>query len=183
MNNKGKLALLAFAAMLIGLVVWAVRTTPPTPVPQEPKQASKTMKYSNNTIKEESNGKIIWEMTAEEIEVDNVTQDVTFKKLSGKFYQTNGTVVSVEAPQGVSQAKEKILKLDGGVKTATSDGAKMDTQTLQWNSASAMLTGEGNVTITKEDVIAVGDKIESADGFQNFKLMGNAHITKGRAQE
>ena len=44
------------------------------------------------------------------------------------------------------------------------------------------LVGEGNVRITKDDTIAVGDKIESTDGFQNFKLMGHAHITKGRAQ-
>ena len=182
MKNKANLIVLVFVALIAGLIFWAVRTVPQAPVQQELSAEVKTMKYMDNTIKEEKNGVKLWELSAEEITVDPDTSNVTLQNISGKFYQTNGTVVSLKAPHAFYQVQEKNVKIDGGVATETSDGAKIDSQTLVWDGAAAKMTGEGNVRITKDDTIAVGDKIESMDGFQNFKLMGHAHITKGRAQ-
>ena len=182
MKNKAKLIVLVFVALIAGLIFWAVRTVPQAQVQTEPAAEDKMMKYTNNTIKEEKNGVKLWELSAEEITVDPDTSNVTLKNIAGQFYQTNGTVVSLKAPHAFYQVQEKNVKIDGGVATETSDGAKIDSQTLVWEETTAKLTGEGNVRITKDDAVAVGDKIESTDGFQNFKLMGHAHITKGRAQ-
>lgn len=182
MKNKEKLLVLVFVALAAGLVFWAVRTVPQALVQTEPSAEVRTMKYSDNTIKEEKNGVKLWEMSAEEITVDPDTNNVTLQNITGKFYQTNGTVISLKAPHAFYEVQAKNVKIDGGVATETSDGAKLDSQTLVWDGAAAKLTGEGNVRITKEDAIAVGDKIESTDGFQNFKLMGHAHITKGGAK-
>ena len=182
MKNKAKLLLAAVAALVVGLVYWAVVTTPDASAPDEPSKESRMMQYTGNTISEEKNGVKIWEMTAEEILVDTETQDLTLKNLSGKFYQTNGTVVSIKAPAGFYQVKDKNIKMDGGVKVESSDGAKFDAQKLLWQSAGQILTGEENVKITKEDMAATADKIESADGLANVKLSGHAHITKGKVQ-
>jgi len=182
MKNRAKLLLGAFVILIIGLIYWAVRTTPTGPLTDEATPDSRMMQYSGNTISEEKNGVKIWEMTAEEILVDTQTQDLTLKNLSGKFYQTNGTVVSIKAPAGFYQVKDKNIKMDGGVKVESSDGAKFDAQKLLWQSAGQTLTGEENVKITKDDMAASADKIESADGLANVKLSGHAHITKGKVQ-
>ena len=182
MKNRAKLLLGTGALLIIGLIYWAVVTTPTAPLNEEAGPDSRMMQYSGNTISEEKNGVKIWEMTAEEILVDTQTQDLTLKNLSGKFYQTNGTVVSIKAPAGFYQVKDKNIKMDGGVKVESSDGAKFDAQKLLWQSAGQILTGEENVKITKEDMAATADKIESADGLANIKLSGHAHITKGKVQ-
>ena len=182
MNNKAKLIILVFAALLAGIIFWAVKTVPQAPAPDSAEAEPKGMKYTNNTIHEDRNGKRLWEMTAEEITVDPGTNNVTMVNISGKFYQDNGTVVNMIAPHAFYEVQSKNINIDGGVTTESSDGAKLNSDTLAWEGPSGTLSGAGNVKITKDDLIAVGDKIESKDGFQNFKLMGNAHITKGRAQ-
>ena len=182
MKNKAKLLLAAAAALVVGLVYWAVVTTPDASAPDEPSKESRMMQYTGNTISEERNGVKIWEMTAEEILVDTETQDLTLKNLSGKFYQADGKIVNIKAPEGFYQAKEKNIKMDGGVNVESSDGAKLEAKRLLWQSAAATLTGEENVRLTKDDTVAVADKIESSDGFDIVKLIGHAHITKGKVQ-
>ena len=182
MKNKGKIIIFFFALLAAGTIFWAVKTVPQPVVETNAPAEDKPMTYAGNTIKEEKNGVKLWELTSEQIVVDPKTGDLDLKNISGKFYQSNGTVVSIAAPHAFYQVQEKNVKIDGGVLVETSEGAKMKSKVLDWEAAKEMLTGSGDVQITKEDTIAVGDKIESKDGFQNFKLMGNAHITKGRSQ-
>ena len=182
MKNKAKLLLAAVAALMVGLVYWAVVTTPDASAPDEPSKESRMMQYTGNTISEERNGVKIWEMTAEEILVDTETQDLTLKNLSGKFYQADGKIVNIKALEGFYQAKEKNIKMDGGVNVESSDGAKLEAKRLLWQSATGTLTGEENVKLTKDETVAVADKMESSDGFDIVKLIGHAHITKGKVQ-
>ena len=54
-----------------------------------------------------------------------------------------------------------------------------ETDKVTWDGEQSVLTCDGNVKISKPGMVATGDKAESKDAFQNFKLMGNAHIIKG----
>jgi Protein of unknown function (DUF1239). len=182
MKNKAKLVILVFAALFAGLIFWAVKTVPQGPETVDAPTESKAMKYTNNTMHEDKNGVKVWEMTAEEINVDPDTNNVILKNISGKFYQENGTVITLKAPQAFYETEAKNINIDGGVTAKSSDGTDISAQKFSWDGSSATFQGTGDVKITKEDLVAVGDKIESKDGFQNFKLMGNAHLTKGRAQ-
>ena len=42
-----------------------------------------------------------------------------------------------------------------------------------------MLAAIGNATASKDDMKANGDRIESADGFNKIRIIGNAHLVKG----
>jgi LPS export ABC transporter protein LptC len=180
MDKKGKLLILFFTAFVLAVVVWAVKTIPMAPPQTAPTEDSKVMKYSGNTLSEEKNGKKIWELTAETMDMDIETQNVTLTNMSGKFYAENGTVVAVKAPHGYYEQTSKNLTLDGGVDIESSDNAKLNAQQLIWTSATAILAAEGNAKISKDDAVATGNRIESSDGFEIIKVIGNAHIVKGK---
>ena len=38
---------------------------------------------------------------------------------------------------------------------------------------------EENTKVTKEDMLATGERIESSDGFNKVKVIGKAHLAKG----
>jgi len=182
-NTKGKAIIFTFIALGVALIYWAI-VTQPTPQSKDvqPTTENKSMSYSGNTITEAKNGVKIWEMTAEFIEVDATTQNVTLKNMNGKFYQTNGIVVTLTAPQAQYEAKAKNITIDGGVHATTTDDSDLKAQKMFWDAEAQTLTGEQNIILRHGDTVIVGDKIETQDGFQKVKVSGNAHITKGEAQ-
>lgn len=182
-NTKGKAIIFTFMALGVALIYWAIVTQPaPQSKDVQPTTENKSMSYSGNTITEAKNGVKIWEMTAEFIEVDAATQNVTLKNMNGKFYQPNGIVVTLTAPQAQYEAKAKNITIDGGVHATTTDDSDLKAQKMFWDAEAQTLTGEQNIILRHGDTVIVGDKIETQDGFQKVKVSGNAHITKGEAQ-
>jgi LPS export ABC transporter protein LptC len=182
-NTKGKAIIFTFIALGVALIYWAIVTQPaPQSKDVQPTTENKSMSYSGNTITEAKNGVKIWEMTAEFIEVDATTQNVTLKNMNGKFYQPNGIVVTLTAPQAQYEAKAKNITIDGGVHATTTDDSDLKAQKMFWDAEAQTLTGEQNIILRHGDTVIVGDKIETQDGFQKVKVSGNAHITKGEAQ-
>ena len=177
MSNRAKALAAVIAALAVGLVVWAVATVPDAPkiVPQPDK---KTMSYDGNTISEEKNGRKIWELTSEHIEVDVDTQDVTMQGITGHFYAEDGKVAELKAESGVYGGKSKDIKLTGGIVVTYSDGAILVSKELEWNSQEEILTALGDVKSVREDLLITADKIESSDSFNKVKAVGHAHLEK-----
>ena len=177
MSNRAKALAAVIAALAVGLVVWAVATVPDAPkiVPQPDK---KTMSYDGNTISEEKNGRKIWELTSEHIEVDVDTQDVTMQGITGHFYAEDGKVAELKAESGVYGGKSKDIKLTGGIVVTYSDGAILVSKELEWKSQEEILTALGDVKSVREDLLITADKIESSDSFNKVKAVGHAHLEK-----
>ena len=177
MNNRTKALAAVLAALAVGLVVWAVATVPDAPkiVPQP---ENKTMSYDGNTISEEKNGRKIWELTSEHIEVDVDTQDVTMQGITGHFYAEDGKVAELKAESGVYGGKSKDIKLTGGIVVTYSDGAILVSKEMEWKSQEEILTALGDVKSVREDLLITADKIESSDSFNKVKAVGHAHLEK-----
>ena len=177
MSIRAKALAAVIAVLAAGLVVWAVATVPDAPkiVPQPDK---KTMSYDGNTISEEKNGRKIWELTSEHIEVDVDTQDVTMQGITGHFYAEDGKVAELKAESGVYGGKSKDIKLTGGIVVTYSDGAILVSKELEWKSQEEILTALGDVKSVREDLLITADKIESSDSFNKVKAVGHAHLEK-----
>ena len=177
MSIRAKALAAVIAALAVGLVVWAVATVPDAPkiVPQPDK---KTMSYDGNTISEEKNGRKIWELTSEHIEVDVDTQDVTMQGITGHFYAEDGKVAELKAESGVYGGKSKDIKLTGGIVVTYSDGAILVSKEMEWKSQEEILTALGDVKSVREDLLITADKIESSDSFNKVKAVGHAHLEK-----
>ena len=62
-----------------------------------------------------------------------------------------------------------------------SDGATMTSREMSWEAAKSILAAVGDVKMARESdhLKASGERIESTDGFEKFKISGKAHIEKG----
>lgn len=180
MDKKRKFLLGAGLAIFAALVVWAVVTVPETPAtPEKPAQSDKIMSYDGNEISEEKNGRKIWDLTAEHIEVNVDTKDATLEKLVGHFYAEDGRVVEVKADKGTYAEQTRDIAIMGNVQVQNSDGAKLTSDELRWEAKKEILAAVGNAKAVKEDLLATGDRIESTDGFNKIKIIGKAHLAKG----
>lgn len=166
-------------AALAAVITWAVTTVPQSPPPTVEKSNSQVMTYDGNTISEEKNGKKIWELTAEHIEVDIKTQNATLTNLTGQFFAQDGRIVTLQADEGSFDNETKDIAIKGHVQITNSDGASLSSDELKWQSQAELLTAVGNAVIKKDDLQATGESITSSDGFNKIKIAGKAHLSKG----
>jgi LPS export ABC transporter protein LptC len=179
MDKKKKILLALLLVAVAGLVAWAVMTVPAPPQSQVETSDSKVMTYDGNTISEEKDGRKIWELTADHIEVDVDTQNVKMEKVVGHFYMQDGRTVDVQADNGSYDNETKDISIIGSVDITTSDGAKLASDELKWTGKDSMLAAIGNANVSKDDMQANGNRIESTDGFNKIKIIGKAHLVKG----
>lgn len=180
MNKKVKAAIAISVIILVCLIVWAVRSVPQPP-DSESVQVNTVMKYDGNTIREEKDGKVIWELTADDISVDKNTQNAEMTNIKARYYGEDGKEVGLTAPHGLYENGNRNIKLDGGVKAETTDGAKLSSKELIWDAKASKMIAKGEAKIERESehMKAQGNEIESTNSFQHFKVKGKAHIEKG----
>jgi len=165
--------------LFLGVVVWAVVTVPDPPEAEPEQGGQRLMTYDNNTISEEKNGRKIWELTAEHTEVDIDTHNTVMTGITGHFYAEDGRQAELKAESGSYDDKTKNIKLTGGIEVETSDGARLTSKELEWLGKEEILAAIGDARVTKEDMLATGERIESGDAFNKIKITGKAHIEKG----
>lgn len=177
-DNKNIVIGVLVLIVIIGTFAWAFSTRPVVK-PTVKTQQNQTMDYVGNTIVEEKDGKRLWELKARTITLDPQTQLATLKDMHGKYYEADGQVLEITAPNGIYDQKTKNIKMTGNVAITGGDGLSFYAQSVDWDNGKQLFTGTGNVQITRGDMQASADQIESNNGFTNFKLQGNAHIVKG----
>lgn len=177
MNNKAKALVAGIAILAVWLIVWAVATVPEVPK-EVPQPEKKVMSYDGNTISEEKNGRKLWDLTSEHIEVDVDTQDVTMQGITGHFYAEDGKVAELKADGGVYGGKSRDVKLAGNIVITYSDGAILTSKELEWKNKEEILTALGDVKSVREDLLITADKIESSESFNKVKAIGHAHLER-----
>lgn len=183
MSTRGKILSGVIVLFFICLVVWVVRTTPDAPPPIDRLEAPATMSYGGNTLTEERDGVKIWDLTAESMEVEIQSQNVMMKNLVGHFYSKDGNTIELHAQNGMYNQVTKDIHVDTEVVVTTTDGAKLTGDSLDWIAAEEILVAQGKARVTKEDMLAEGDRIEAREGMQKIKIQGHAHIVKGVKQD
>ena len=170
------------AALLAALIVWAVVTVPEIPQQTDEPNGPRIMSYADNTLSEERDGRTVWKMTAEMVNVDIDTNDTGMVKIDGTFYTDDGRSLTLKAEEGHMDSKTRDIVLTGSIEAMTSDGASLRAKQIKWTAAEGSLTAEGDAELIRDDIRATGDRIVSTDQFQKFSVIGNAHIEKGGAK-
>lgn len=179
MDGKIKILIGIIVAILGGVIVWAVMTTPDAPPPIEKLEPPSTMEYEGNTLIEERNGAKLFELTAGKMVVDVDTQNASFEDFVGKFYQADGRTFELTARKGFYNHQTGDIHVEGDVAVSDSEGATLTGGKLDWLGAEEILIATDNVKISKDDMRAFGDRAEAWNGLRHFKLKGSARILKG----
>ena len=185
MSTREKNLAAIVVVFFVCVAVWVVRTTPKEPPPIEKFEPPTVMEYEGNTITEERDGKIIWELTCDKMRVDSLTQDMEMINVRGKYYDEEDTW-ALTAKRGIYDQTKKIIYIEGEVTVQNNDGEKLLSDELLWFSDEEKLTAMGNVSVTKEDgsellskeltwlaaketLVATGDvSVKDKDGGQLF---------------
>lgn len=178
MSSKLKIMAVIGIIALAGIVYWMTQEGEESNKPDAGNEPV-NMSYIGNTISEEKDGKKVWELTAEFIEVDPETKNTVLKNIKGVFYQENGETVTLTAPKAVYDVNSRNITITEKVKAATDKGATLDADQVIWDSKNEKLLGEGAIKITQGDTVITGDKMESNNGISKIKVIGNAHMVKG----
>ncbi len=166
-------------AILAVVIVWAVLTVPKPPSEEDiKKEQTKYMEYGPNTIREEQNGKLIWEIVSESSRMNLQTKETEMNKITAKYYQANGNVLTLTAPKGYFDEKTQNIKLTDGVKAINTDKSELTSKELEWTAKEGRLVAAGAAKLVKEDLEVSGDKLEAWDDFEQFSATGHAHIVR-----
>ncbi|MBQ7453799.1 MAG: LPS export ABC transporter periplasmic protein LptC [Selenomonadaceae bacterium] len=180
MSTRSKILAAIVVIFFVCVGVWVVRTTPNEPPPQEKFDPPTVMEYEGNTITEEKDGVIIWELTCDKMRIDTITQNMELEGVHGKFYQHDPEKSwELTAKKGVYYQVDETVYVEGEVNVTNSDGAKLQSDRLEWFSKDEKLIATGNVKIAKDDMRAFGDTAYTDNNFKHFGLIGHAKVLKG----
>lgn len=162
MTKTHKILIGIVVAALAALCYWTVNTVP-QPADDASPLEKRVMTYNGNTITEEKDGRKLWELTAESMEVDIDTQDASITNMDAKFYTEDGRTLHVTAPKANYKANDKFLTVEGGIKGDSTDGAHLRADRLEWKAKENQLALIGNAELQRESdaVKAKGDRIEA----------------------
>jgi len=155
------------------------------PLPSKPPEAEPTtqeaskLSYVGNSIIEEKDGKRLWELKAESIEIDSNTKNIQMKNLVGTFYQDKGGKIEIKSPEAFLDNKTKDITMPVKVEAVASDGGTFTANEARWSAKEQRFYGSGNIVVTKDDTVITGDKIESDTTMEKVKVYGNAKVIKG----
>ncbi len=139
--------------LFVGVVVWAIFSVPEVPSQEEAKQMAekaKIMVYENQTMKEEQNGKVVWELKTKRTEMNMDTNSARCEDIVAKFYMEDGTVVDGTAKAGGYNGKTKDVFLEGDAVIVTNDGRKMTADKITWLAKDQKAIAEGRAHLTKK---------------------------------
>jgi LPS export ABC transporter protein LptC len=148
---------------------------------EEKSEPDSGLTYIGNNIVEERDGRRLWELNSELIEIDPDTNNARLKNIKGIFYKDNGEKILMTAPQGFINSKSQDVDMVGEIKAIDSDGATFTAHKVHWAGVERRFYGSEGIVFTRDDTVITGDKIESDANMEKITVQGNARVVKGGA--
>lgn len=181
MNKRTVLVYAVIVLVLGGSLYYFLKeenTSPAAPTPAS--QIKQEMSFEQTAMVEEKDGKRLWEISAETVNVDNKTKKVFLNNVKGIFYRENGGTVTILARKGIADTATKEVFLEGEVTALSStDGATFAAPKVRWAGEVRWFFAEGGVKLTRADTVVTGDKLDSDADMEQIQIRGNAKVLKG----
>ncbi len=179
-NKKLILAVAAGLAVLALVFFWLLNSG----VPQQDKKpengnGAPNLRVLNSSLKEEKDGKLIWELQIGEMEYIKKTDTNILKGVKGKWYREDGSFLTISSDGGSVVMTKKDVLLKGNAHAELSTGGEVSADEISWVHAEDKITATGKVRIIKDDAVATADKATTDTGMENLRLEGNAEVQKG----
>ena len=182
MSTRNKILIAMVVIFFVCVVVWAVRTTPDAPPPIEKVEPPTVMEYEGNTIVEEKDGQIIWELTCSKMKIDSITQNAELDDVIWKFYQRDKDpekIWELKAAKGIYYQTEKFIHVEGDVSVTNSDEDELLSDNLDWHFEENKLIATDKVQVTSHDGAKLsGDKLDYDVAENKVIATGNVKISK-----
>lgn len=181
MSKRIILVYAGIGLMLLGCLYYFFREEPAAPIaPRTVSQPKQEVSFEKSALSEEKDGKRLWTINAESINVDNTSKKVYLTNVKGIFYRENGGTVELIARTGVADTASKEIFLEGDVTAVSStDGATFTAPKARWSGEVRWFFAEGGVKLMREETVVTGDKLESDAAMEQIRVRGNAKVVRG----
>jgi LPS export ABC transporter protein LptC len=178
LKNKAWIYWVIVAAFLAGVLYYYLREEP---VKESTSQSSvlTRMTFSGSQLREEQDGKPLWELTAPVIEVDSTTTWIYMTDLKGKLYRPDGTKIDVTAKNAVINPRARDIELSGGLRMVAEDGTSLTADKGRYDGKEHKIYASGSIRATQADIVMTADELETDDKFDTLVVRKNARIVKG----
>lgn len=180
LNKKLIMAIVAGAALMGLVIFWLMNSGVPKPGAKPTNgNGTENLRVLNSSLKEERDGKLVWELQIGEMEYIKKTDTNILKNVKGKWYREDGSVLTISADGGSVIMGKKDVALKGNTHAALSTGGEVSADEIGWLHSEDKIVATGKVRIVKDDVLATADKAVTDTGMENLRLEGNAEVQKG----
>ena len=181
MKNKKLILTIAVGLLLLGAVfLWLFNSgTPKQETKPEQTNGAENVKVKNSSLKEERDGKLVWELQIGEMEYVKKTDTNMLKDVKGKWYREDGSYLTIRSEGGSVAMVKKDVVLTGKAHAELSTGGEVSADEISWLHSEDKITAAGKVRIVKDDTVATADKATTDTGIENLRLEGNAEVQKG----
>ncbi|HIU63838.1 MAG TPA: LPS export ABC transporter periplasmic protein LptC [Candidatus Avacidaminococcus intestinavium] len=178
-NKKIWQAVLAGLVLLAAVFFWLLNSgTPGVSVGITPTESGLNAKIKNSSLKEERDGKLVWELKIGEMEYNKSNNTNVLQNITGKWYREDGSFLDIKADQGSIEMESKEVVLQGNTRVILSSGGEITAEELRWQRTQDLLSADGNVRLIKEETVASADRVTTDTGMEQIKLIGNAEVVR-----
>ncbi len=181
--SKTTYRVIAFTLLIVagGLYYFNKAETPPPQPPAQQAQAdpANDVTFAGSSIVEQENGKKLWEITAETVQVNPGANKAQLFNFKGTLYRKDGSKIDLVGRQAEFDTNTKDINLTGDFTATASDGAVFTAAKGRWAGKERRFYGSGGITLTREDTVVTGERIEGDELLEKVKVSGNARVLKG----
>lgn len=183
--NKNTYMAIACTLLILAGGLYYFNKDEPLPPPQAAQEATSeftaNVTFNGSTVVEQKDGKKLWELTAETVQIDSKTPKIKLINFKGIVYREQGGQLDMVAREALYDPKTKDVTMEGDVKATSSDGGVFTAAQARWAGNDRRIYGSGGITVIRDDAVITGDQVESDANFEKVKVQGNARVIKGGA--
>lgn len=180
-RNRVTLAVVIVIAIFAAMLYMFMH--PETTPDQEPSQ-DKLVEFQGSEVEEKQNGKLVWRLTADKIQIDPDTQIMYFTNPKALIVDEDGTQFIINSPKGTVDRQKRTIEIKPPVKAHTDKEDTLQTDgSVYYNMDTRMIKG-GKVEIHRHDHTHLkADAFETNSSLDKVTLTGHAQVTKDQEGE
>lgn len=140
------------------------------------KEAEFAIEFKGTELKEERDGKLIWKLKADRVNID---KDKNVMSIEGAecIFNDNGMSLDVNADSAIFNKNENVLYLKGSIKGHSDDGTSIKAENLKYESKTGILSSDRPFFIEKDGHKLTADSFTADRILKTVKAKGNASLT------
>lgn len=180
--NIRSLLAVTMAILVVGIAIFVFRGSPRTSLPEPSvKNVSKSadIALTNARFNEIRNGVVEWELVSERVEYDKNGDTAHLSNVRMNFFQQKKSgLIVVTAKSGLYSAKKRNVSLKDSVHVESSDGARFDTDLLDYNAARSVFLTASPITFQQDRLLlnAVGMDMDARRQKVHFHTLVDSTI-------
>lgn len=177
-NNKITIGVCIIIVLFAGVLYWILSSQDQED--SEQKKNDNLVEFEGSTLEEKKDGKLIWSLTADKIQVDPDTKIIYVTHPHIIIADVDGEEMKIEAPMGIVDRNKQMLQVKPPIKATTDNGSTLQTEGSVYYNMDTRLIKGGKVYMQKADGTALsGDAFETDASLNKVTLTGHAKVTKG----